>query len=209
MMTAKASGKNRIAVFGDGEAERPAASRAARDDARSLAHLRMLQSISGKLGRLSDVGAIGDAIAEELHGLVDYHDCRVSLVEGDAVVPIATRGSGDRMGVAAAARVAETGESLLVRGTQPLDESVVAVALRAGVRVTGTIVVTKLGAAQFDEDDVRLLEMVAGQASVALENARLHASRRREVEQLEAQLAAARARNAELERSLLERRDSG
>ena len=35
---------------------------------------------------------------------------------------------------------------------------------------------SKLGVGQFDEDDLRLLEVLAGHASVALENARLYES---------------------------------
>ena len=42
---------------------------------------------------------------------------------------------------------------------------------------------------QFDEDDVRLLEVLAGQASVALENARLYEQQRREAEGAKALLA--------------------
>ena len=41
---------------------------------------------------------------------------------------------------------------------------------------------SKLGIGQFDEDDLRLLEVLAGHASVALENARLYESLRREAE---------------------------
>src|SRR5207253_6546147 len=65
-------------------------------------------------------------------------------------------------------------------------------------RVTGVIVISKLGLNQFDDDDVRLLEVLAGQASVALENARLY-----EQQRLEAELAkeAAEIANALLEAS--------
>ena len=41
---------------------------------------------------------------------------------------------------------------------------------------------SKLGVGQFDEDDLRLLEVLAGHASIALENARLYESLRREAE---------------------------
>src|SRR5581483_10151559 len=63
------------------------------------------------------------------------------------------------------------------------------VPLRYGARVTGAIVISKLGVNQFDEDDVRLLEVLAGQASVALENARLYEHQRREAEGAKALLA--------------------
>jgi HD-GYP domain-containing protein (c-di-GMP phosphodiesterase class II) len=56
------------------------------------------------------------------------------------------------------------------------------VPLRYGARVVGVIVVSKLGLNQFDEDDVRLLEVLAGHAAVAVENASLYESARREAE---------------------------
>jgi lipoyl-dependent peroxiredoxin len=58
-------------------------------------------------------------------------------------------------------------------------ESILAVPLRHGDRTTGTIVLSKLGIDQFDRDDMRLLEVLASNAAVALENARL-LSRERE-----------------------------
>ncbi|TML77373.1 MAG: GAF domain-containing protein, partial [Actinobacteria bacterium] len=61
-------------------------------------------------------------------------------------------------------------------------ESLLAVPLRYGTRVVGVIVVSKLGLNQFDEDDVRLLEVLAGHAAVAVENASLYESARRQAE---------------------------
>ena len=63
-----------------------------------------------------------------------------------------------------------------------IEESLLAVALRYGSRVVGVIVVSKLGLDQFDEDDVRLLEVLAGHAAVAVENASLYEAARREAE---------------------------
>jgi HD-GYP domain-containing protein (c-di-GMP phosphodiesterase class II) len=48
--------------------------------------------------------------------------------------------------------------------------------------VIGVIYISKLGIGQFDEDDVRLIEVLAGHASVALENARLYDAQRREAQ---------------------------
>jgi HD-GYP domain-containing protein (c-di-GMP phosphodiesterase class II) len=96
--------------------------------------------------------------------------------------------------------VAETGASLLVgdaarhelgkqiEGTAEIEESLLAVPLKYGARVTGVIVISKLGLHQFDADDVRLLEVMAGHASVALENARLYEAQRREAESAKALL---------------------
>jgi diguanylate cyclase (GGDEF)-like protein len=206
MMTAKAQGKNQVVLYADDATRRPDVSEAGRD-VRSIGHLKMLQSLTGKLNRLNDVREIGDAIAAELRSLIDYHNCRVFVAEGEELVPVAFRGelstSGEspsldllriRIGDGITGRCAELGESILVedaqncdfgrliRGTDQIEESLLAVPLRYGTRVVGVIVVSKLGLDQFDEDDTRLLEVLAGHAAVAVENARLYEAARREAE---------------------------
>jgi diguanylate cyclase (GGDEF)-like protein len=211
MMTAKARGKNQIVAFGEGAVERPDAPSGSRD-VRSIAHLKMLQSLSGKLNRLNDVREIGMVIANELRSLIDYHNCRVFVVDGDDLVPVAFRGDlttatepamdvlACKVGEGITGRVAATGESLLlpdaadceygrhVPGTHVIEESQINVPLRYGSRVIGVVGISKLGVNQFDEDDVRLLEVLAGQASVALENARLYEAARLEAESAKALL---------------------
>ena len=200
-------------MYADGPTERPSAAAVAGRDVRSIAHLKMLQSLAGKLNRLNDVAQIGSTIATELRLLIDYHNCRVVLRHGDELRPIAFIGDTDdaigntsdaytqRVGVGVTGRAVETGEALLIPnalecdfafripGTDELEESLAVVPLRYGSRVTGAIVISKLGVNQFDEDDVRLLEVLAGQASVALENARLYEQQRREAEGAKALLA--------------------
>jgi diguanylate cyclase (GGDEF)-like protein len=208
MMTAKARGKDQIVLFDESTDERPDVTSVSDSRVRSIAHLKMLQSLAGKLNRLNDVREIGTVIADELRALIDYHNCRVSLVEGDEIVPIAFRGvlssrAGQevhlprtRVGEGITGRAAEERKSLLIGnaldcdyavlipGTEPLEESLLAVPLSYGSRVVGVIVMSKLGREQFDEDDVRLLEVLGGHAAVALENARLFESQRREAEHL-------------------------
>ena len=58
------------------------------------------------------------------------------------------------------------------------------------------IVVSKLGLDQFDSDDLRLLEVLAGHVSVALVNARLYESQRREAESAKALLELTRELSA-------------
>ena len=206
MMTAKAQGKNQVVLYGEEATQRPDAPGIERD-VRSIAHLKMLQSLTGKLNRLADVREIGDAIAAELRSLVDYHNCRVFVCDGDELLPVAFLGGlssntaslsldllRTRVGEGITGRCAELGESIVVadaancefgrqiEGTDPIEESLLAVPLRYGTRVVGVIVVSKLGLDQFDEDDVRLLEVLAGHAAVAVENARLYESARREAE---------------------------
>jgi HD-GYP domain-containing protein (c-di-GMP phosphodiesterase class II) len=176
-------------------------------DVRSIAHMKMLQSLSGKLNRLNDVRMLGTEIADELRSLIDYHNCRVFVVDGDDLVPVAFRGEftaetaalpvellRGRVGEGITGTCARRGESLLIGdaancefgrripGTPVIEESLLAVPLLYGHRVVGVIVVSKLGLHQFDEDDVRLLEVLAAHAAVAVENASLYESARREAE---------------------------
>ena len=213
MMSAKARGKNQIVLYEDSAMERPDGQPVpSARDVRSVAHMKMLQSLGGKLNRLNDVRQIGNVIATELRSLIDYHNCRVSLVEGDDVIPIAFVGQftsetrepmeilACKVGEGITGRVAQTGESLLIGdaancefarilpGTDSIDESQVVVPLTFGTRVVGIIVISKLGLNQFDEDDVRLLEVLAGHAAVALENASLYEAARREAERATALL---------------------
>ena len=210
MMTGKARGKNRIVVFSEDVGERPDTEEEVRDG-RSIAHLKMLQSVAARLNRFNSVREIGEAIVTELRSLVDYHSCRVYLAEGDELVPIAVKGEEASeaetlwalrvpVGFGITGRVAESGRSLLlpnsqdcefgelIPGTGPIDESVVAVPLRYESRVNGVVFLSQLGVDRFDENDVRLLEVLAGYAASALENARLYESLQREAEHTKAWL---------------------
>jgi diguanylate cyclase (GGDEF)-like protein len=216
MMTAKARGKNRVVLYDEESSERPDAPMHARD-VRSIAHMKMLQSLSGKLNRLNDVREIGDEIASELRSLIDYHNCRVFVVDGEELEPVAFRGEfvvetvalplellRIKIGRGITGRCAERGESLLIHdaancefgsripGTPAIEESLLAVPLQYGPRVVGVIVVSQLGLNQFDEDDVRLLEVLAGHAAVAVENASLYESARREADSATALLEVGR-----------------
>jgi diguanylate cyclase (GGDEF)-like protein len=216
MMTAKARGKNQVIRFADGAHERPQTFEMTARDVRSISHLKMLQSLGAKLNRLNDTREIALAITSELRALIDYHNCRVALVDGDMIVPVAFQGDlsappSTTMEVlkipisrGITGHVVASGESLLtgdaahcefgetIAGTQEMDESLLAVPLSIGSTVIGVIVVSKLGLDQFDEDDLRLLEVLAGHAAIALENARLYEAERSEAEGAKALLEFAR-----------------
>ena len=125
MMTAKARARTRSSSTtrqGRGGQMR----RGSSGDVRSIAHLKMLQSLSGRLNRLNDVREIGDEIAAELRSLVDYHNCRVFVVDGDELIPVAFLGESHlghatpldilrkRVGEGVTGRCAELGESIVV-----------------------------------------------------------------------------------------------
>jgi PAS domain S-box-containing protein len=187
---------------------------------RSLAQLRMLHSLAAKLNRLDDVREIGEVITAELRSIIDYHNCRVFLLapDGETLLPIAFRGElleyqGEtfealvtKVGRGLTGHVAGTGESyyspdasndpyaITIPGTPEVDESIMAVPLTYGERVTGVVVLSKLGIDQFDQEDLRVLEVLASHAAVAIENARLIQSERE---------AAARARESEARKSAI------
>jgi diguanylate cyclase (GGDEF)-like protein len=211
MMTSKARGKGQTVVFQDEGRERPEGLVTRPAEFRSIAHLKMLHGVSTKLSRLNDVAEIGATIADELRLLIDYHNCRVFVREGEDLTPVAFRGdlaaSGSamevlqaRVGEGVTGHVALTGAPFLtgdaahcsigihIEGTPTIEESLLAVPLRYGASVVGVIVVSKLGLDQFDSDDLRLLEVLAGHVSVALVNARLYEGQRREAESAKALL---------------------
>jgi PAS domain S-box-containing protein len=187
---------------------------------RSVAQLRMLHSLAAKLNRLNDVREIGEAITAELGSLIDYHNCRVFVLDsdGETLLPVAFRGElleyqGEtfealvtKVGDGVTGRVAATGESyytpnanddpyaMHIPGTPEIDESLLAVPLAYGGAVLGVVMLSKLGIDQFDTDDQRVLEVLASHAAVAIENAK---SLQRERE------AAASARESEARKSAI------
>ena len=187
---------------------------------RAVAQLRMLHSLAAKLNHLKDVRQIGEAITAELGSLIDYHNCRVFVLDSyqETLLPIAFRGElleyqGEtfealvtKVGEGLTGRVAQTGESyytpnanddpyaVTIAGTPEVDESLLAVPLTYGDSVLGVVMLSKLGVDQFDPDDMRVLEVLASHAAVAIENAR---SMQRERE------AAASARESEARKSAI------
>ena len=212
MMTVKARGKNGVLLYEPGQSERPDPGHSG---IRSIAHMKMLQSLSGKLNRLNEVRHIATTIANELRTLIDYHGCRIYQVDGEMLEPVAVRGSvvgvdgrplelpAVKVGTGIVGKAAETARPILIPnalecdyalpipGTGDVAESIIGVPMLYGSRVLGVIVISKLGVAQFDNDDVRLLEVLAGHASVAFENARLYEAQRREAESATALLECA------------------
>jgi signal transduction histidine kinase/putative methionine-R-sulfoxide reductase with GAF domain len=166
---------------------------------RSVAQLDMLHNLAPRLNRLSDGRQIAEVILEELETIIDYHNCRIYLLQpdGDTLMPVAFRGrlSGyedesfeelvTQLGEGITGRVAASGESFLtanardvdwaitIEGTDEIDESMLAVPMKYDDRVTGVIVLSSLGIGLFDQQDQRLLEVLASHAAVAFENARL------------------------------------
>ena len=127
MMTAKTRGKNQIVLYDESSLERPSGDlMPSTRDVRSVAHLKMLQSLGGKINRINDVRQIGHVIAAELRRSSTTTIAASRSSQGDDVIPIAFVGQftsetqepleilACKVGQGITGRVAETGESLLI-----------------------------------------------------------------------------------------------
>ncbi len=162
------------------------------------AELEVLRAASARLSRENTLESVGRAIVEETRRIIDYHNARVYLVEPpDDVVPIAFEGRvgayenidfallRTKLGVGLTGWVALTGTPLVVPdanadprgatipGTDDIDESMLVVPMRYDDRTIGVITLSKLGLGQFDEEDLRLLSILADHAATAVETVRL------------------------------------
>ncbi|MDQ4108093.1 MAG: GAF domain-containing protein, partial [Actinomycetota bacterium] len=169
-------------------------------DLRSVAQLNMLHSMAATLASLDDVAGIAAAITEELRTILDYHNCRVYVMQDDGrtLMPIAFRGEISyeydhetleelitQVGEGITGWVAEHRTSLLtpdarlvpfavqIPDTDDILESMLAVPMTVGEAVQGVIVLSSLGYGAFDEEDQRLLEVLASHAAIAISNAKL------------------------------------
>ena len=161
------------------------------------AHLQVVQAASARMSRQNTVESVGRAIVEETGQIIDYHNARVYVLDGsDTLVPIAFEGRvGEyekvdlsllrcRVGEGFTGWAAQHGLPVLVSdansdprgqtipGTDDVDESMLVVPAKFEEQVVGVITLSKLGLDQFNEDDLRLLSILADQAAIALESAR-------------------------------------
>jgi signal transduction histidine kinase len=177
-------------------------------ESRQRAQVRMLHSLAAKLNQCTSVEQIGEAVTAELRSLVDYHNCRVYVLQPDGLTlsPVAFRGElteyqGETfealvttVGRGLTGHVALSGQSyyapnanddphaLTIAGTPDLDESILGAPMIFGERLIGVVILSKLGIDRFDGEDMRVLETVASHGAVAIENARSRAEIERALE---------------------------
>ncbi|HEY2887189.1 MAG TPA: GAF domain-containing protein, partial [Candidatus Limnocylindrales bacterium] len=160
--------------------------------------LAVLQAASSRMSRQNTIASVGRAIVEEIRQIIDYHNCRVYMLEdSEELLPIAFEGVvgayekvdfellRTRLGEGFTGWVGQHGLPLLINdanndprgatipGADEVDESMLVVPMRYDERVIGVITLSKLGLNQFDEDNLRLLSILADQAATAVESARL------------------------------------
>jgi diguanylate cyclase (GGDEF)-like protein len=177
--------------------------------------LETIQSIAAQLTRLTSLEEVAMAICVETRRVIDHDNARVYVIAEDGVTldPAAFRSvnpayAGEtaeglrlKVGEGITGWVAARGVPLIVpdasRDLRVLDvpgtpdviqESMLLVPMSYETRVTGVIVLSRLGIGRFDDDDLRLLQVLSDQAAVAVENAKVHVSRERLVDELAALL---------------------
>ena len=166
---------------------------------RRVTELETIGSIVQALTPLHDLSAIAEVINRELKALIDYHACRLFLLdEEDGMLEPLSLADFDPQGIRLALgegiagwialhgtpvlidNLLEDSRGVHVPGTPTRAESMIGAPLIYEGRVRGAITLTKLGASQFDRDSLRLLEIIAGQCALALDRARLYAELRHE-----------------------------
>jgi diguanylate cyclase (GGDEF)-like protein len=179
------------------------------------AQLEAVQSVAAQLTRLTSVEEVSAALCSQTQRVVAFDNARVYVLleDGQTLDPVAYRphareydgespaGLRVTMGEGITGWVAATGQQLIVNdaasdpravqipGSQDLtEESMLLAPLRSEGRVIGVVVLSRLGLSRFSDDELRLLGVLADQAAVAIENARLLAERDRHVAELAALL---------------------
>lgn len=179
------------------------------------AQLEAVQSVAAQLTRLTSVEEISAALCTHTQRVVAFDNARVYVLreDGRTLEPVAFRphareyqgesaaGLRVTVGEGITGWVAANGERLIVHdaagdpraihipGSPELaEESMLLAPLRSESRVIGVVVLSRLGLSRFSEDELRLLGVLADQAAVAIENARLLAQRDRHVAELAALL---------------------
>jgi diguanylate cyclase (GGDEF)-like protein len=163
------------------------------------AHRDAQLAVLGQTARRMSVGIepnnVGLAVVEEIRRVIPYHNARVYLIEGDSLVPVAFEGRFGayekvdvdilraKVGFGFTGWVAQHGTPLRVDdalrdprgmsipGTDDVDESMLVVPMRHDDRLLGVITLSKLGLRGFDDDDLRLLLILADQAATAFAGA--------------------------------------
>ncbi len=167
------------------------------------AQLAVLAQAARRMSGGAAPGDVGLAVVEEIRRVIPYHNARVYLAEGETLVPVAFEGRfgayeqvdpailRTQVGVGLTGWVAQHGVPLRVddashdprgatiAGTDDVDESMLVVPMRHDEQLLGVITLSKLGLGGFDDDDLRLLGILADQATTAFAGAASLAEARR------------------------------
>jgi HD-GYP domain-containing protein (c-di-GMP phosphodiesterase class II) len=160
----------------------------------------ILQALAASLAGARSEADVARAVVDGLRGLIESHSCRFYLLapSGDRLVAVA-HSSGDPTGEQFSVELLECaiGEgvagsvfasgvprrvrnaredsaAVVIQGTAAMDESMLAAPMQIDGEAIGVIVLTRLEADRFTEDDLHVLQAVASTASIGCRSARLN-----------------------------------
>jgi diguanylate cyclase (GGDEF)-like protein len=178
--------------------------RARSSELRRSGQIAVLQLAARRMSASEGSDEVGRAVVEETRRVIDYHNARVYLFhEPDQLVPVAFEGRvGAYEQVDMAILRTTLGEGFTgwvgehrtplkvddanrdlrgssIPGTDDVDESMLVVPMLHDEQLVGVITLSKLGLRQFDDEDLRLLLILADQAATAFTGAASLAEARR------------------------------
>jgi diguanylate cyclase (GGDEF)-like protein len=178
--------------------------RARSAESRRDAQLRVLQQAARRMSAGLTPEGVGRAVVEETRSVIAYHTACVYLLEQpDDLVPIAFEGRAGvygqvdpailrmKVGEGFTGWAAEHGSAVRVddvRGdarsipipvADDVDESMLVVPMQHDDGLVGVVTLSRLGLHQFDDEDLRLLSILADQAATAFSSAAYLAETRR------------------------------
>ncbi len=178
---------------------------------KALETIETINEVSEKLNRMLMPEDVVEAIAVGVKKLIDYDDCNVYRIDDEKkyLIPVfygkkgiqhKKDGSPEalklKVGKGITGLVYSTGKPEMVndvakhpktsnaKNVKPPQESMLAVPMQYEDHILGVIVLLKSGLHQFAEAHLQTLTILAGQAAVAMENARLLQEERRRTRQL-------------------------
>lgn len=190
-----------LAVFADYAAAAVENARLFEAYRRRHAELEALHQASLRLTSSLELSPLLEAILEYALELVAADDAHIFLYDGEKLsFGAARRADGRREGLPYLPRpegltytVARSGQRIVIPNVDehPLYQDwkwgggIVGLPLKVGQRVVGVMNVAFFCPHTFSEEELRVLELLADQAAVAIENARLYSDLRRQMEKLQ------------------------
>ena len=167
-----------------------------------IIQLEAIRNITNRLNKLNDVKTVASSVMEEIKKVIDFDNCRVFLLSEnrEELIPIAFGSEVEeyqgeteevlrlKVGEGITGWVAQTGEpqviddgerhprSRHIPGSPYVDESMIVSPMIYEGEVRGVITLSKLGLKQFNQNHLALLNILANEAVVAIENAKLFQS---------------------------------
>jgi GAF domain-containing protein len=179
---AKRLGKDRAVVAHERLSGRRSPSMVVRTR-RSFEQMRHLQALTRRLVAARNAHGVAAELVAELGETIPFAGACVYVIDGPGLGSVLARsgdGTGDAHLEKAARTVVDLDESLLVprrgEGNSHAPDALMATPLRGERAIEGAIALAATRSEAFDRDDLRVLEVVAHIAGLALENARLYES---------------------------------